>query len=331
LYVEAQTLVGQRVGDSLPRAIEKLDAALKLDPSFARAWSKRAVAYAVLAQYVAGDWQPNWDASEQSASRALALDPNDTEAYAARSYNLFSQRRYVDMVEPMRRALELGPDNETARYWQVNELASMGHTREVVPRLDALMTNDPDNARVIFYKAFMSWRQHDRDTMLALGRRLQALNSMWANVVMVSYYASIGECDSGIQPFAARQQMFASTITGADAETVYRGMCAGGAARVPAIAILAAHADDQWVPTLLLEIGEPDHAFDLFEHGHGGLSDAFLNWLWQPEDWSRKARTSAAFQGFANRVGLVDYWKKYGWPDLCKPAPASGPDAFTCE
>ena len=330
LYVEAQTLVRDRFGDSLPRAIDKLDAAVKLDPSFARAWSKRAVAYAVLAQYVASDWRRNWDASEESAQHALALDPNDAEAYAARSYNLFSQRRYIDMVEPMRRALQIDPGNESARYWEVNELSAMGHTRDSLPRLDALMANDPDNSRVIFYKAFMSWRQHDRETLLALGRRLQALGSPWGDVAMSTYFASTGECESGVKPFATRQRIFGSGISASDSEVIYRGICSGGAARAPAMAILVAHKDDQWVPTLWLEMGEPERAFDMFEHGSAGLSDAYLNWLWQPEDWSRKARHHPAFQGFAKRIGLVDYWKKYGWPDLCKAQPEPA-DAFSCE
>jgi len=331
LYVEAQTLVRERFGDSLPRAIEKLDAAVKLDPSFARAWSKRAVAFAVLAQYVAGDWRQNWDKSEESARRALALDANDAEAHAARSYNLFSQRRYVDMVEPMRHALQVDPDNETARYWEINELSAMGHTRDALPRLDAMMANDPENSRVIFYKAFMSWREHDRDTLLALGRRLQGLGSPWGDVAMSTYYASTGDCDSGLKPFSTRQRILGSGISVAESEMIYRGVCAGGAAREPAKAILLAHADDQWVPTLWLEMGEPERAFDLFEHGSAGLSDAYLNWLWQPEDWSRKARQHPAFPAFAKRIGLVDYWKKYGWPDVCKPQPQTGPDAFVCE
>ena len=61
-----------------------------------------------------------------------------------------------------------------------------------------------------------------------------------------------------------------------------------------------------------------------------GLSDAYLNFLWYPDAWSRKARQSPAFQGFAKRIGLVDYWKKNRWPDLCSPTPENGPDAFTC-
>ena len=59
LLVEAQTLVNRRIGDSLPRAIALLQQATALDPNFARAWSKLAVAYAVLTQYVGGDWTAN--------------------------------------------------------------------------------------------------------------------------------------------------------------------------------------------------------------------------------------------------------------------------------
>ncbi|MEO7148433.1 MAG: hypothetical protein ABIY40_00595, partial [Rhodanobacteraceae bacterium] len=110
-FVTAQTLVNKRVGDSLPRAIALLQKATVLDPKFARAWSKLAVAYAVLPQYTGADWRESWKASDNAAQRALALDPDDAEAYAALSYNQFSQRHYAAMVEPMQRALQLAPDN----------------------------------------------------------------------------------------------------------------------------------------------------------------------------------------------------------------------------
>ena len=330
-FLIAQTLVSRRFGNSLPQAIALLREATELDPKFARAWSKQAVAYAVLAQYVGGDWPANWNASEEAAQRALALDPNDAEAYAARSYNLFSQRHYAAMVEPMRQALEHDPGNETARYWQINQLASTGRTRDVLPQLEAMMVTDPTNARVLFYEAFMRWRRNDRAGMLEMARRLQALGVPWGDFALASYDAIVGDCDDGVKHFPARLTMFGSKISVAEAETVYRAICSGGAALEQARAILGKHADDLWVPTLWLELGEPQRSFDAFEHGGVGVSDAYLNWLWQPDDWSRKARQDPAFQGFAQRIGLVDYWKKYGWPDLCKPVPDAADNAFTCQ
>src|SRR5439155_8650791 len=83
LFIEAQTLVSRRVGDSLPRAIALLEEATRLDPKFARAWGKLAVALAVEPQYAGGDWQTNWAAAEPAAHRAIDLDANSPEAYAA--------------------------------------------------------------------------------------------------------------------------------------------------------------------------------------------------------------------------------------------------------
>ena len=74
LFIEAQTLVSRRVGDSLPRAIALLKEATRLDPNFARAWGKLAVALAVEPQYAAADWQTNWAAAEPAARRAIELD-----------------------------------------------------------------------------------------------------------------------------------------------------------------------------------------------------------------------------------------------------------------
>ena|SRR5438045_6952161 len=116
-----------------------------------------------------------------------------------------------------------------------------------------------------------------------------------------------------------------------EAQALYRGICAPGAATAAAKAVLEAHADDAWAPTMWMELGEPRRSFAGFEHGGTGLSDAYLNWIWQPDPWSRKARQSPEFPAFAKRIGLLDYWKKCGWPDLCKPQPQTGPDAFTCE
>ena len=330
LFVEAQTLVNVRVGDSLPRAIALLRKAVALDPKFARAWSKLAIAHAVLAQYVSGDWQANWKASDEAAHNALAIDPDEPEAYAALSYNQFSQRRYDAMVEPMRRALALAPDNSAVNYWAANELAAMGRSRDAESRIDAVLANDPANILLLFYKSMLRWRAGDEAGALAFIRRDGVHDSPWGAMMLSFYDAAHGDRQTAAVQFGKSEGKMGSRISPGDIETIYRGSYGDEAQRQAALKILAAHADDDWAPTLLLQIGESARSFDSYEHGRSGLSDAYLNWLWQPEPWSRKARRDPAFQGFAQRIGMVDYWKRNGWPDLCAPAPAGGADAFTC-
>ena len=331
LFVEAQTLVNRRFGDSLPRAIALLQQATALDPNFARAWSKLAVAYAVVSQYVAGDWAANWKLSDTAARRALALDPNDAEAYTALSYNNFSQRHYVDMAEPMRLALKYDPDNAAANYWAVNESSALGRTTDAETRIDAMLRSDPANALALFYKGTMRWRAGDDAGRLDTVRKIGDDASPFSQFILAFHSAHLGDFKLGASQFANAVKGFGAKLSIAELEAVFRGTYQDEALRQAALRIVAAYPDDDWSPTLLLQLGEPARSFAAFERGKSGLSDAYLNWLWEPEPWSRKARQDPSFQGFAKRMGMVDYWKQFGWPDLCKPTPAQGPDSFACQ
>lgn len=330
-FVTAQTLVNKRVGDSLPRAIALLKKATTLDPKFGRAWSKLAVAYAVLPQYTGADWSASWKTSDDAAHRALALDPGDAEAHAALSYNQFSQRHYLDMVEPMQRALELAPDKSAVNYWAANELAAMGRTRAAEARIDKALANDPANMLLLFYKSMLRWREGDQAGALTYIHRSGVTDSPFGELMLEFYDAAHGDMAGSAVQFANSTSKMGTKISLADLQTIYRGTYGGAAQRQAALKILDAHPDDDWTPTMLLQLGEPARSFDLYERGHSGLSDAYLNWLWQPEPWSRKARQDPAFQGFAQRLGMVAYWTHNGWPDLCKPAPERGPGGFTCQ
>ncbi|MGB8342015.1 MAG: tetratricopeptide repeat protein [Chthoniobacterales bacterium] len=329
LFVEAQTLVNARVGDSLPRAIAKLEKVTALDPKFARAWSKLAVAHAVLPQYVGGDWATNLTIAESDAQRAIALDPDNAEAYAALGYIAFSRRRYVEMVEPAERALALDPNDETANFWASNELAAMGRTAEAESLLDHALIRDPASARAVYYKGLMRWRAGDVTTAARLAERSVALGYTVGGATLSFIAATNGDYDRGAPEFARGLLAIGAKFSSTQLQTIYRGMYLGATEHAAALAVIATHKNEQYVPTFLLMLGEPERSFAEYEQSATGLSDAYLNFLWQPDAWSRKARQSPAFQGFAKRLGMVDYWKQNRWPDLCSPTPEN-PDAFTC-
>jgi len=149
--------------------------------------------------------------------------------------------------------------------------------------------------------------------------------------LMLGYYdAAHGDKEGAKRNFTSSTARMGSKIPEQELQVIYLGTFGTVSQKQMALKIVDAHAGDEWAPTMLLQLGEAGRSFDLYKHGHSGLSDAYLNWLWQPEPWSRKARQDVAFQGFAKRLGMVDYWKRNGWPDLCKPAPSAGQNAFTC-
>ena len=331
LFIEAQTLVSRRVGDSLPRAIALLEEATRLDPKFARAWGKLAVALAVEPQYAGGDWQTNWAAAEPAAHRAIDLDANSAEAYAALGYIDFSRRRYRDMVEPAQRAVAIDPNDITANFWLANQLAGTGRTAEAETVNDRALKADPGNALVIFYKALLRWARGDIDTAMKLAKRVDAWRGPLAGMILCQVAAKDGDDERGAEEFARGFGAFRTEFSKEDFAAIYRGVYGDEAARKAALAVVARHPNDEMAGTMLLMLGEPEQSFALFERSSSGLSDGYLNWLWLPQDFARKARQHPAFQDFANRIGLVDYWKQNRWPDVCHPAPEHGPDAFTCQ
>lgn len=165
-----------------------------------------------------------------------------------------------------------------------------------------------------------------------MARRIGGNDSPLAALLLAWHSVSIGDYDAGAKQFAKTISVFGSKLSTAELETVYRGSCQAEAQRKSALKILDAHPDNDWTPTLLLQLGEPARSFSAFEHGKSGLSDGYFNWLWGREAWPRKAHQDPSFQNFAKRMGMsmVDYWKQNGWPDLCKPTLAAGPDAFIC-
>ncbi|HEY6206229.1 MAG TPA: tetratricopeptide repeat protein [Chthoniobacterales bacterium] len=331
LFIEAQTLVSQRVGDSLPRAIALLKEATRLDPNFARAWAKLAVALAVEPQYAAADWQTNWAEAEPAARRAISLDSKSAEAYAALGYIDFSRRRYREMVEPGQRAIEIDPNDVTANFWLANQLAAMGRIAETETVVDRAIAADPANALVIFYKAMCRWDRSDKTTAIKLAKRTKALGGPLAGLVLGYSAAADGDPDSGAESFSEGFGAFKSGFSKEELAAIFRGSYGDETKRKAGLALIAAHPHDQFAGTLLLLLSEPEQSFASFERDGIGLSDAYYTFLWQPEAWSRKARQHPAFQDFAKRIGLVDYWKQNRWPDVCQPIPERGPDAFTCQ
>ncbi|PYK20405.1 MAG: hypothetical protein DME56_07620, partial [Verrucomicrobia bacterium] len=331
LFIEAQTLVSQRVGDSLPRAIALLKEATRLDPNFARAWGKLAVALAVEPQYSGADWQTNWAAAEKAAHRAIDIDAKSAEAYAALGYIDFSRRRYRDMVEPAQRAIAIDPNDVTANFWMANQLAAMGRMAETETVNDRALAADPANALVIFYKAMARWNRGDKATAVKLAKRTEALGGPLGELVLGYSAAADGDPDAGAESFSQGFSAFKSGFSKEELALIFRGSYGDEAKRKAGLAVIAAHPHDQFAGTLLLLLGEPEQSFASFERDGIGLSDAYYTFLWQPDAWSRKARQHPAFQAFAKRIGLVDYWKQNRWPDLCQPTPERGPDAFTCQ
>jgi tetratricopeptide (TPR) repeat protein len=78
----------------------------------------------------------------------------------------------------------------------------------------------------------------------------------------------------------------------------------------------------QWAAYL----GDPDFALELLRALPEEANENAVAWaLWRPV--VSEVRGHPEFRALVREMGLVDYWREYGWPDFCRPA---GSKNFTC-
>jgi TolB-like protein/tetratricopeptide (TPR) repeat protein len=329
LFVEAQGLIRGRA--ELPRAIDLLTQATTLDPQFARGWSSLAVANAIAPMYSSVAWKPAWAEGEAAARRALALDPGNAESYAALGYLYLSQRRYTEMVGAFDRALQLDANDPTALFWASNALFSMGRPSAGEALVDRVLKSDPLHPVALWYKGFLSQNRSEAEAATQFAKRCDALGYRLGRVILSLVDAQRGDMVAGADDFAVGWGVVNSDFTPQDLVAIFRGTYGDAKARAAATAIVNAHVSDPLAPIMFIHLHQPEQSFAAYDQYGSGLSDSYFNWLWASTEWSRYARQHPAFQAFAGRNGMVDYWKKFGWPDMCHPAPGRGPDAFDCD
>ena len=142
LYLRGRELVRERGGENLTNAVTLFKAAVYLDPEFVSAWSALARSLSLLPGYSRETIDSLRIGREAvaAADRALALEPNNAEAYSAKGYALAKVLwDFPEGGKATLRAAELAPndaeianfvgdyfktvmDLESALYWETKAL-----------------------------------------------------------------------------------------------------------------------------------------------------------------------------------------------------------------
>jgi hypothetical protein len=76
---------------------------------------------------------------------------------------------------------------------------------------------------------------------------------------------------------------------------------------------------------LAARFGDPELALTAFEETYASGPEQIYA-IWRPV--YRDMRKLPRFKEFVRRIGLVDYWREYGWADFCRPM---GENDFECD
>jgi hypothetical protein len=339
LYLQGRALVWRGSVDSLQAGIRFFEKAITIDPKFARTYAELSIAQTGLV-VIGGTTETDLlGEAERSAQRAVALDPELSEAYASLSYLSVYRARWLDAEQYYRKALSLNPSDPALTGVQGRMLLpAIGHLRAAL-RLSQesyqLAPAQPYSAMGIAVANIYLARDSDALAYVQLAvdlgmpRSTPPLPFLDAAIAMnAGRYAEAAEyMNSLLAPSvheaggaAVVRLVYAAAADTADKRVAIEALqtLRAGAARESMASPIMVMLSSIWFTRL----GAFDLAYELaravlheFETTDTLPSPIHVATCWLPE--MRPFRQDPRFQAFVTRLGLMDYWQKYGPPDDC--------------
>jgi TolB-like protein len=319
---------------SIPAAQAALDLtekALELDPNFALAWAHKARLLLFLRLDARRSGPELQAMAEEAAQRAVELAPDSPVAHAVMANAASVRGDWRTAEAKYRQVLARGDPAERGGGYGLLQLA-VGHAYEARDRLLLQRQRDPLNEAAVAFLAAAEDSLGNTQAAAAEYERGQQLFQPW----FAGYYnavltlAGIPETNFRASPasvgFSFENPTFAPIVANWDDPVAARQ------------AVRAAYAaiDESVVPlwrvlarlqigALAARFGDPELAMTSFEDTFASSPEQIYA-IWRPV--YRDVRKLPRFKQFVQQIGLVDYWKQYGWPDVCRPF---GENDFECD
>ncbi|MBB6088075.1 hypothetical protein [Wenzhouxiangella marina] len=336
LYLQGRALTARAIGDGvLAKAIELLESALRIDPDFAACWTALAEAQVYTAVYT-----PCLDRLGQSARmaecamKAIELDPGQGHARAMLGIHRWTENDPVGALDLAHEAYRLEPHNPEVVLRLGSFLLYIGRTREALPYIEAAVDQDPANGRNHAMLSVAQLNLGNLDAAIRAGERMVDLGlpSMWLAVAT----AASGDRRLAVQQYRQTMKLMNKTMFPpagsrplkgpslyAFWQIAARGVCSGRAVdrRVYRAMLDHLHASlhdpcDTSIVQPAIWMGQADLVFRTLGAQISPANMFCLMSLWADLEPIRQIRLDPGFLPFAERIGLVAAWEKYGWPDL---------------
>jgi TolB-like protein/Tfp pilus assembly protein PilF len=339
LYLQGHDLALRVVGDGMiAKGIELLEQALKIDPDFAECWAALAEAHL----YIAG-FTPVLDRAERAgymadcARKAIALDPEQGHALAMLGVYEFINRNPVAALDYGYKAYRLAPNDINVALRLGTFLLNLGLPGAALPYIETVVERDPVYGRNYAALCAAHLCLGNFDLAIAAGQRMADLGfpAPWLAIA----YAANGEHERAFETYWNLRTLLGTMImrppgmppiddAARDAYFMLaaKGVCSGDAeARAAYCGMLDA------LHRTMADPYDNSIAFPAIWMGHAqlvmkiygeqtSLANIFgLMTLWVDVDPIRRTRLHPDFMRFADHVGYVAAWEKYGWPDNLQP------------
>ncbi|CAN5448013.1 hypothetical protein BH11PSE5_BH11PSE5_26560 [soil metagenome] len=343
LFLQGRDISLRAVGDGMiAKGIELLEQAVKIDPDFAECWAALAEAHL----YIAG-FTPILDRVERAghmadcARKAIALDPEQGHALAMLGVYEFVNRNPVAALDYGYEAYRLAPNDINVALRLGTFLLNLGLPNTALPYIETVVERDPVHGRNYAALCAAHLCLGNFDQAIAAGQRMADLGfpAPWLAIA----YVSNGEHERAVETYWNLRTLLGTMITrppgmppiddaARDAyfDLAARGICSGDpdaraayCAMIDALHQTMADPYDNSVAFPAIWMGHAELVMKIYGE-QTSLANIFgLMTLWVDVDPIRRTRLHPDFMRFAERVGYVAAWEKYGWPETLRPLPVT--------
>lgn len=336
LYLQGRALNARLFGDGvLIRAAELLEQALALDPGFAEAWVLLGDVHQRMGIYLAGTDQTEASAKMADCVRkAMAIKPDLGQAYGLLALHEFTCNNIVGSLDLAFKAIEVEPNNPAVSVRIGGLLLFCGMTRQGMAFLDQAIDQDPVDGRHYMVRSAGQLNLGDIDAAIADAQRCVDLGfpSIWLGVALTA----AGEHERAVEAYQQTRYAIANSIppprgTGPmppamiDAywDVAARGVCSGKPEEREAycrtldfLHLSMEEKEHQVITMPAVFMGYAEMLFKTIGTRITLQNLACLMSIWTEIEPMRRIWQDEEFIPFAQRIGMVEAWDKYGWPDL---------------
>ncbi|MDX2417097.1 MAG: winged helix-turn-helix domain-containing protein [Xanthomonadales bacterium] len=330
LYLKGRDLLNDRIKlrtDGLYEALDYFNQAIVQDPKFARAHAGVANINWLLTSYDASlDREVWYEKAEASAKFALEIDPDSIEAMGALAA-VYSKRGDLEhAAELFDRIRSIDGSKSDIISWEATLHIRLGYFEELIHSLSREYRLDPLNEHIAWALA---------DALIYSGKPAEAIVILkkLQHFSYRDYYLALAAIYSGTYE-TARVLLPGVKMRSGRMPAVYAGLLIDALedpARKEEVVrkIISATQTGKLDKLIgfesLLILGSPG-AFDLGIDPVEGVKNLQLHaQVWN--NWAVEFRQDPRFKDWVRALGYVEFWRKYGWPDRCRP---TGLNDFEC-
>lgn len=326
LYLKGRELLNKRIelrADGLKKALEFFRQAVEIDPKFARAHAGMAAVYWLLTSYDPSlDQEVYFEQAEASAQFAIEIDPESTDAMGVLASIHSARGEIEEAVTLFRQILVIGSSDSNIVHWHATLHMRLGYFRELIGELTEAYSRDPLNQHIGWSLAaalnFSGHPQEAAKILTKLDNFTYRDFNLGLTAIYIGNYTRARELLRDVQ---LRSGVLPAVYADMVIDALENPNLSGEYAQKVVTAVGQGKLDKLVGFEALLIMGSP-RAFDLGIDPFNDINKMhILSQVWN--NWSVALRRDQRFKDWVEKLGYVDFWRKYGWPDRCRPTSLS--------